>query len=123
MGAVVGHDRGLGLRVFLFDGADLVLRHVHCGEHEVDVLDHVFNVGHVLDHHVLDELGHRGFHLPAAADGFLVGLAGAVRGRGKGDQFEPRMVFEQRDETLTDHASSSENADFDLFGHNNLSLT
>ena len=24
MGAVVGHDRGLGLRVFLFDGADLV---------------------------------------------------------------------------------------------------
>ena len=123
VGAVVGHDRGLGLRIFLFDGADLVLRHVHRGEHEVDVLDHVLDVGHVLDHHVLDELGHRGFHLPAAADGLLVGLAGAVRGRGKGDQFEPRMVFEQRDETLTDHASSSENADFDLFGHNNLSLT
>ena len=122
VGAVVGHDRGLGLRVFLFDGADLVLRHVHRGEHEVDVLDHVLDVGHVLDDHVLDELRHRGFHLPAAADGLLVGLAGAVRGRGKGDQFEPRMVFEQRHEALSDHARSSENANLNLFGHNNLSL-
>ena len=92
------------------------------GEHEVDVLDHVLDVGHVLDDHVLDELRHRGFHLPAAADGLLVGLAGAVRGRGKGDQFEPRMVFEQRHEALSDHARSSENADLNLFGHNNLSL-
>ncbi len=120
--AVVGHDRGLGLRVFLFDRADLVLRHIHRGEHEIDVLDHVFDVGHVLDHHVLDELRHRGFHLPATADCLFIGLAGAVRGRGKGDQFEPRMILEQRHEALSDHARSSENADFDLFGHNNLSL-
>lgn len=55
-------------------------------------------------------------------DGLLVGLAGAVRGRGKGDQFEPRMVFEQRHEALSDHARSSENANLNLFGHNNLSL-
>ena len=122
VGAVVGHDRGLGLRVFLFDRADLVLRHVHRGEHEIDVLDHILDVGHVLDDHVLDEFRHRGFHLPATADGFFVGLAGTVRGRGKGDHFEPRMVLEQRDEALSDHARSSENADLNLFGHNNLSL-
>ena len=122
VGAVVGHDRGFGLRVLLFDGADLGLRHVHRGEHEIDVLDHVLHVGHILDDHVLDELGHRRFHLPATADGLFIGLAGAVRGRGKGDQFEPRMVLKQRDEALPDHARSSENADLNLFGHNNLSL-
>ena len=122
MGAVVRHDRRFGLRVFLFDGANLSLRHVHCGEHEIDVFDHVFHVGHVLDDHVLHEFRHQRFHLPATADGLFVGLAGAVRGCGKGDQFEPRMVFEQRDEALSDHARSSENADLNLFGHNNLSL-
>ena len=122
VGAVVRYDRRFGFRVFLFDGADLGLRHVHCGEHEIDVLDHVFHVSHVLDDHVLHEFRHRRFHLPATADGLFVGLAGAVRGRGKGDQFEPRMVFEQRDEALSDHARSSENADLNLFGHNNLSL-
>ncbi len=122
MRAVVGHDRGLGLRVFLFDGANLGLRHVHRGEYEINVLDHVFHVGHVLDHHGLDEFRHRGFHLPATADGLFVSLAGAVCGRGKSDHFEPRMVFEQRDEALSDHARSSENADLDFFGHNNLSL-
>ena len=122
VGAVVRHDRRFGLRVFLFDGANLSLRHVYCGEHEIDVLDHVFYIGHVLDDHVLHEFRHRRFHLPATADGLFVGLAGAVRGRGKGDQFEPRMVFEQRDEALSDHARSSENADLNLFGHNNLSL-
>ena len=122
VGAVVRHDRRFGLRVFLFDGANLSLRHVHCGEHEIDVFDHVFHVGHVLDDHVLHEFRHRRFHLPATADGLFVGLAGAVRGCGKGDQFEPRMVFEQRDEALSDHARSSENADLNLFGHNNLSL-
>jgi len=32
------------------------------------------------------------------------------------------MVFEQRHEALSDHARSSENANLNLFGHNNLSL-
>lgn len=47
VGAVVRHDRRFGLRVFLFDGANLSLRHVHCGEHEIDVFDHVFHVASI----------------------------------------------------------------------------
>ena len=106
---------GLGLRVFLFDGADLVLRHVHRGEHEVDVLDHVLDVGHVLDDHVLDELRHRGFHLPAAADGLLIGFASAACAGRKGNQIKPGMIFQQRNKALADHTGCTDNTNIVLF--------
>ena len=118
--AVVGDDRRFGFGVFLFDGANLVLRHVHRAKQKIDAGGHIGHIGHVLNNHALDELGHRRLHFPAAADGLLVGLAGAVRGSGEGGQLEPRVVFQQRDETLADHAGGAENADFQFFGHNNL---
>ena len=120
MGAVVRHDRRFGLRVFLFDGANLSLRHVHCGEHEIDVFDHVFHVGHVLDDHVLHEFRHRRFHLPAGADGLFIGLSRTVRGRGEFDHLKPRVVLQQCHKTLADHTCGAKNADLQLFGHNNL---
>ena len=120
VGAVVGYHRGLGLGITLFDGANLVLRHVHRGEHEVHVRGHGLGVVAVRNHHVLGVFGHRRFHLPTAADGLLIRLAGAVCGSGKRDHFEPRVVFQQRDETLADHTGGAENADLYLFGHDDL---
>lgn len=43
-----------------------------------------------------------------------------MRGSGKGDHLEPRVILKQRDKTLTDHTGGAENADFQLFGHDDL---
>ena len=120
VGAVVGDDRGLGLRVLLFDCANLVLRHVHRGEDEIDAIGHAGHIGDVMHRHALDVLGHRRFHLPAGADGLFIGLSRTVRGRGEFDHLKPRVVLQQRHKTLADHTCGAKNADLQLFGHNNL---
>ena len=120
VGAVVGDHRGLGLGITLFDGANLVLRHVHRGEHEVHVRGHGLGVVAVRDHHVLGVFGHRRFHLPTVSDRLGIRLAGAVRGSGKGDHLEPRVILKQRDKTLTDHTGGTKDADLQFFGHDDL---
>ena len=67
-------------------------------------------------------LAYSGIGVPSSngCDGLLIRLAGAVRGSGKRDHFEPRVVFQQRDETLADHTGGAENADLYLFGHDDL---
>ena len=112
--AVIGHHRGFGLRVLFLGCANLVFRHVDCGEQEIHIRGDVFDIRHVLDDHGLDELRHRGFHLPTPADSLFVGLAGAVRRCSERNQLEPRVVFEQGDEALPDHAGCAENADLDF---------
>ena len=72
------------------------------------------------DHHVLDIFGHRGFHLPTVADSLGIRLAGAVRGSGKRDHLEPRVILKQRDKTLTDHTGGTKDADLQFFGHDDL---
>ena len=72
------------------------------------------------DHHVLGIFGHRGFHLPTVADSLGIRLAGAVRGSGKRDHLEPRVILKQRDKTLTDHTGGTKDADLQFFGHDDL---
>ena len=47
-------------------------------------------------------------------------LAGAVRGSGKRDHLEPRVILKQRDKTLTDHTGGTKDADLQFFGHDDL---
>ncbi len=60
--------------------------------------------------HARDPLWERGVESPFS--GFAVELpAGAVTGGEPGD-FEPRMVFEELNETLADHSGRAEDADW-----------
>ena len=120
VGAVVGDHRGLGLGITLFNGANLVLRHVYRREHEINARGHGLGIVAIDDHHVLDIFGHRGFHLPTVADSLGIRLAGAVRGSGKRDHLEPRVILKQRDKTLTDHTGGTKDADLQFFGHDDL---
>ena len=115
--AVVGDDRALCLGVSLFQRLDLGLGHIDRAEDEVHLRGDLFHLGGVQHDHLLDAFGHRSGHSPAGADGFLIGLSGAAAGSGQRGQLEPRMIFQQRDKALTDHASRTDDTNFILFFH------
>ena len=115
--AVVGNHRAFCLGVSFFQRFDFVLFHVDCTEHKIHLCSNFFHLGSIQNHHLFDCFRHRCFHQPAAADSILIGLACAAAGRGQRGQLEPRMIFQQRDKALTDHASRTDDTNFILFFH------
>ena len=59
--------------------------------------------------HFADALGNRRFQTPAHS--FAVGLSGGAVGGGQPRHFEPGMIFEHLDETLTDDSGCAKNSD------------
>ena len=115
VGAVVGHDRALGLGVGFFQRLDLVLLHVDGAEHEIDLGGDFFHVGGVQHDHLFNALGHGSLHQPAAADGFLIGFPCAACTGREGNQIKPGVVFQQRDKALADHTGCTDNTNIVLF--------
>ena len=115
--AVVGDHRALGLCVSLFQCLDLGLGHIDCAEDEIDLRSDLFHLGGIQHDHLLDALGHRGSHCPAAANGLLIGLACAAAGRGQRGQLEPGMILKQGHKTLPHHARCANDTNFILFFH------
>ena len=122
MGGIVGDDGALCLGIALLEGADLVLLHIDGAEHEVHIGNDAVHVGvQVTDDHVGQLLRHRHGHRPAAANGLAVGLAGAARRGGEHLDVEPRMLCEQRRETLADHAGGTQDT-YIILLHNTFLL-
>ena len=113
--AVVGDNGALGLGVGLLQCLDLLLLHVDGAENEIDFGCDLLNIGGIQHDHLLDALGHGGRHEPAAADGLLVGFACAACAGCKGNQIEPRVIFQQRDKALTDHTGCTDDTNIVLF--------
>ena len=76
----------------------------------------------IQDDHVLDLLRHGGLHQPAAAHGVLVTLAGGAGRCGQSGQLKPRVIDQQSDKTLSNHASGANDAYLEFF-HNNTVLS
>ena len=86
-------------------------------EDEIDLRSDLFHLGGIQHDHLLDALGHRGSHCPAAANGLLIGLACAAAGRGQRGQLEPGMILKQGHKTLPHHARCANDTNFILFFH------
>ena len=115
--AVVGDNRCLCLRIFLLNGADLVLAHIDSGKYKVNICRDVLDICDILDNHLFYTLRHRCVHLPLIADSLFVCLSGTARGRGERFDLKPRMICEQRDEALSDHSGCTQDTDFQFITH------
>ena len=97
---------------------DMVMYDATAGaEDEIDLRSDLFHLGGIQHDHLLDALGHRGGHCPAAANGILIGLACAAAGRGQRGQLEPGMILKQGHKTLPHHARCTNDTNFILFFH------
>ena len=115
MRAVVGNDRALGFGVSFFQGLDLLFLHVDSAEHEINFGGNFLHIGCIQHDELLRTFRHRHLHQPAVTDCILIRFAGAARTRSHGGQVEPGVVFQQRDKTLADHASCTDDAYIVLF--------
>ena len=115
VGAVVGNNGALSLRIGFFQSADLVFFHIYCAEDKIDLGCHFFYFGGIHYDHFLYGFGHGRFHSPLAANGFLVGLSGRAGRSGNHFQIKPGMVFHQSYKTLANHTGSTYNTNFVLF--------
>ena len=112
--AVVGDHGGLVLRVIFLDGADLVLGHIHRGEAEIHLCRDSSHLVDIDDLHALILFGHGDIQLPAAADRFLVSLAGASGAGGQDCDIKPGMVLENGQETLSHHSGCAQDRNLQL---------
>ena len=116
MWRVVGDDRAFQLGVPLFKRLDLVFFHIDRTEDKVDLPGDLFRVGFRIHHdHGFDALRNRIGHMPLFADGFRIGLAGTVCARRKDDRDKPGVICRQQNESLTDHASCTNDTDSEFF--------
>ena len=111
---VVGDDRDLSLCIGFLELLGFVFVKVDCTENDIDVTAGCLNVPCVDDDHVSDTRGHFRLHLPSAAEGFGIGLAGRARACRQLGYTEEGMVFQKRDKTLSYHAGCADNAGAEL---------
>ena len=116
MGGIVGDDRAFELGIAFFKRLDFILLHVDRAEDKVDHRGDLFGVClGVHDDNVFERLRHRVVHVPAGADGVLVGFAGAVAAGREDNGLEPRVVRREEREALADHAGRADDTDLILF--------
>ena len=119
VGGVVGHHRALMAGIFLLQGLDGVLGHVHSGEDKVHLAgDGLHVVLGAEQHHVLCHLRDGHVHGPAARYGLLIPLPGRAGAGGQNGEAEPGVVGQQGDETLAHHAGGADDTYF-VFMHGN----
>ena len=112
---VVGANRALELCVLLLKGADLILLHIYRAEDEINLGGNLLCISSCVVHnHVLVLVGHRNGHLPAALASLGIGLALVSAGCSECYDVEPRVVFQQQGEALTDHTGRADDAYFVL---------
>ena len=117
MRAVIRHDGDLMLRVLILDRANLFLLHIDGTEHEIDVSGDGIDIRDVAHRHLSDALRDRDRHLPAAFDCLAIGLSGRAGARRQAHELKPRMIRQQRYETLSDHAGGTQDTNFILSLH------
>ena len=121
MRTVIGDDRYLSLCVCLLDCTDLVFRHIHSRENEIDHIRYFLNLLDIPDNNVLYAFRHRCIHLPLAADSFLISLACTSCTCCKHFDFVPGMVVQKRYKTLSYHTCRAKNTNTQFFTHITLS--
>ena len=109
-GAVVAHDRDFVLRVGFLQRADFVLLHVHGAENEVHMLAHFVNIRRIDDGHARHLFRNLPRERPTLPDRLAVRLSGTARRRRHTVHLKPRMILQQRNKALTDHARCANNA-------------
>ena len=106
--------------VLLLQRLDLLLLHVHGGEHEIN---HGGDFIHVVlggeEYQAAGLLGDGSVHGPAGAHRVLVPLTCGTGAGGHCGELEPGMVLQQGDEALAHHSGGADDADF-IFFHANL---
>ena len=122
MSGVIRYYRALSFSVLLLESLYFVFFHIYCAEAEIYHGCYLLDIRcSVEKNHVLHCCGHGNCHLPAAACCLLIRLTCASRRSGKHLDIEPRVIFEQRCEALSDHARSTDNSNVVLF-HNDDSF-
>ena len=108
MGAVVGNNGSLRLRVRFLDGADLILGHVNGAEAEIHFRRDRVHILHIFDNDVPDRLRNRLIQFPSAFDRLGIGLARAAGTCRDGGHLEPGVIVQQGNESLSDHAGTAQ---------------
>ena len=108
VGAVVGNNGGLCLRVRFLDGADLLLGHVDRAEAEIHFRRDRVHILHVFDNDVPDRLGDRLIQFPSAFHRLGIGLARAAGTCRDGGHLEPGVIVQKGNESLSDHAGTAQ---------------
>ncbi len=107
---VVGDDRRLGLCVLLLDRTDLILGHVYGGEDKVHILCNALHIRNVLHDDLCGRFRNGSVELPSSLYGLAVGLSCASSGGSDLRHLKPRMMLQDLDESLTDHAGAAKYA-------------
>ncbi len=112
VGGVIGHHRALVPGVVFLQRFDLVLFHVHGGEHEVHLGGDGVHIRRGVQHlHLPDARGDGGGHGPAALYRLGVGPARRAGGGSQGGDGKPGVPLQQGDKALAHHAGGADDAD------------
>ena len=109
MCGVVGYNGNFCLCIFLFDCADLFLRHINCGKYEIHLGCNGIHFVNVFYDQIFHMFGHRSGHFPSLSDCiniFFTGTSGACCYQ---NHFKPGMIFQQGNESLSNHTGCSQN--------------
>ena len=108
VGAVIGHDGCLSLRVLFLDGLDLVLGHIDGAEAEIHLGCHIFHVLDILYDDIADRLGHGNLEFPASLYTLAVSLACTAGACRDGCHFKPGVILQEGNKSLSHHSRAAE---------------
>ena len=115
--AVIRHYRSLCFCIGFLDGTDLILCHIYGTEYKVYRRCHLFYFIDIMYDQFLNGFRHRRRHFPAPAHRFFISFAcgtGTCRHR---HHFEPGMIFQQGNKTLSYHSRRSQDSYFQFLFH------
>ena len=107
VGTVVGYNRRLRFCIFFFDRFDFLFGHINCGKYKINGGSYFLHFVYIHNYQFLYSFRHRSVHFPASAYGFFICFSCTSRGCCYGYYFKPRMIFQQRDESLSYHSCCS----------------
>ena len=109
---VVGYNRCLCLSVFFLDLFDLFFCHVHCGENKIYFCSNFFYFVDIHDNDLFYCFRHWSIHFPAVTNCLFICLTGTSWAGCDRCHLKPRMILQQRDESLSYHTCSTKNTYF-----------
>ena len=111
MGRVVGDYWGLSACVIFLNFANFIFREVDRAENEIHIVSNTLHIIDIAENHAFDVFGDRLIEKPSSLHSLSVSFAFAVWRSCDYLDIEPLMIVENLDKSLSDHSSSTENAD------------
>ena len=112
MCTVIGNNRCFCLCVCIFNRTDFFFGHIYCAEYKIHAGSDLFHFIYIHYYKRFYCLRHWSFHFPSSAYGLFICFSGRTRACSNGCHFKPRVIFQERNKSLSYHTCCAKNTNF-----------